>query len=219
MQAYFESLNQKDMVARGWTNQSNSDYASAYLNGLRNPNAKERAALETATLATPLNTFIPFIPWRFKIFPKELEFGYPHTHGDTIFLPEGFIERMIKDAYSFRKTLIHEKVHVFQRMRPFETNKLILDGWGFRVAGFKEKVWEGTAIRSNPDLNGLVYIDEQGGVISSAYASNGHEIVDSRDHPFEMMAYLIADLLMDGHSSSPMLQPYEPVTRAFLQKL
>eukprot|EP00877_Chromochloris_zofingiensis_P002862 jgi/Chrzof1/12577/UNPLg00530.t1 len=98
------------------------------------------------------------IPWRLIQADMAVEGGYPRTHGSCIFLPVKWVNWPDRDLVAI---LIHEKVHVFQRLHPAETNQLILHFWGYQAydlrANFLQHPELKLLARSNPDLNGLVY--------------------------------------------------------------
>lgn len=147
---------------------------------------------------------------------KGIEGEFPHTHGACIFLPERLFSQPFDRLF---KTFVHEFVHVYQRARPLETHAL-LNAWGFKPVGLREQWARDHDIRLNPDTNGLIYADAAGRVELMVYNSDTpqslmdtHNVViesdgrvqrvaaDSRrEHPFEFMAYTLADVLVDGVS-------------------
>jgi hypothetical protein len=85
------------------------------------------------------------LPWKFVKATGDIEGGLPHTRNDFIVLPE----RTVRDAvhwatndkmpdmqFAFRtgSLLVHEQVHVFQRLNPGWFDSLYTDVWGFRKA-------------------------------------------------------------------------------------
>lgn len=82
-----------------------------------------------------------------------IEDGFPHTMGNTIFLPKnGYFERNRKNRVSL---LIHECTHIYQRMAPFDVNKLLIEEFGLIVVGFTMDLR--ADFRANPDINRLTY--------------------------------------------------------------
>lgn len=57
------------------------------------------------------------LKWNIILF-SELENNMPHTHGEYIFLPIKSIPSTRKQSPRFIETLIHEKIHVYQRLYP-----------------------------------------------------------------------------------------------------
>lgn len=185
LEKYFQGMNQTDLEVRNCS--SKDECIEKYIKTLRLPTATELKSLNVKTnQLDKLYIKLSKIPWKFVIF-KENENGFPHTHGDAIFIPED----MIYNISSL--TLLHEKIHVFQRLYPCETHQLLLN-----ILGFSFYVYDyGTNnCRSNPDKNDIVYKDETGQIVSSMYTSDAKhltDIIDSRDHPYEIMAYLLSN--------------------------
>ena len=133
------------------------------------------------------------IPWKIAIFSgKQYESGYPHTRADVIFIPNILIS-----SSELAKTLLHEKVHLYQRAYPQE-----MDSW-LRSRGFdrwKTRVSEPLS-RANPDLDAWIYIDPatQKPMVALYNSEEPTNISDvkltnfSFEHPYELMAYEIAD--------------------------
>ena len=64
--------------------------------------------------------------WKFIIVKDEIEFGFPHTIYDAIILPEHcFFSPNIE-------TIIHERIHVVQKINPEIFNQLYIKHWNFR---------------------------------------------------------------------------------------
>jgi len=158
------------------------------------------------------------IPWNICMFDRG-EFPYPHTHGDTIFLHTSMFTTYNAYPEAFYSVLIHEKIHIFQRLYPLETYAYIRNVLGCDIADKRDpnpdesttESAESMSTRMNPDTNALTYCVSKG--ISKGRGSrqredskirarwktvNGDlaEIVDMRDHPFEMMAYSLTDTLL-----------------------
>ena len=102
------------------------------------------------------------------------EGGMPHTHGPYIMLP---IDMPILAA-----TLVHEKIHVYQRYHPIET---ALDAAEkYAITGFE---YPDLGQRANPDTSRILYGD-----MRPTYTPNAKtlaDIQDLRDHPHELEAY------------------------------
>ena len=116
------------------------------------------------------------ITWSFYVF-GEGELPFPHTHERHIMLPVMWVKKVhTQNTEAIAKTLVHELIHIFQRFFPLESNMLLMDAWNIQIVG------EGKSLlRNNPDLNWI------------RYAGHG----DS-EHPFELMAYRLADVIMEG---------------------
>jgi hypothetical protein len=93
------------------------------------------------------------LAWNIGILNIDVENNLPHTHKDVIFLPYDFHQLPDEERISI---LIHEKIHVYQRLFPIYTHKLFCDVWS--LVPFK--IWSAINInnkRSNPDLNNIIY--------------------------------------------------------------
>lgn len=100
------------------------------------------------------NTFVK-LPWKICFLGDQIENNLPHTHHDTIFLPRQFHKR----SPEYRQiTILHEQIHVFQRLHPVPTHNLFLNHWALSIVGIRthEEPHDST-LRSNPDLNRLIY--------------------------------------------------------------
>ena len=126
---------------------------------------------------------------------KDYEEGLPHTRGHIIFLSDNVLKY---DENSLITTLIHEKIHIYQRYNEELFNKVI------GVMGLVET--PGTAetkkyMRSNPDTNRNIYIDNKTNnamvcLYRSDKPSNINDVImknHSLEHPYEKIAYEIAD--------------------------
>ena len=185
--AYFNTFNETDAKIRHC---DRTRCQSIYENHLRPPTQKELEHLERLTIQVDaLSARLATIPWKFRIFWGDIESHFPHTHGDFIYIHEDHVSTIPIT------TLLHEKIHVFQRMFPCETHDLIVNYWGFSFHSMRY----GSAhdiMRANPDVNRIIYADDQGKTIMGVYKKNAqslNDIEDSRDHPYEMMAYALSD--------------------------
>jgi hypothetical protein len=101
-------------------------------------------------------------PWRVAVLRAcaLAENGWPHTHGEVVCLPESHFERPRVERV---ETMVHERVHVFQRRFPEEAAELVVRAWGMRPHPW-DTVPPGLRAlkRSNPDLDGAVYADRDG---------------------------------------------------------
>lgn len=135
------------------------------------------------------------IPWKIGcIKGKYYENGLPHTRSDVIILSK----KNIND-YSNRKlinTLIHEKVHVYQKIYTEDTNKFLI------LNNFKKikKRGEYDNIRANPDLDNYIYSDDKNNIYKAIYNKNPKNVEDitykpyhhqTYEHPFESMSIYI----------------------------
>lgn len=116
------------------------------------------------------------------------ENGYPHTRANIIFVSTNQDETLNE----LTETLVHEKLHLFQRAYP-EKMAQLLDEAGY--IRWKHRVGE-PRIRANPDLDPWIYIDPQTKKPMAAYYASDKpsgisdiDVLPRNEHPFERMAY------------------------------
>jgi len=135
------------------------------------------------------------IPWKIGLTKGNVyEDGLPHTRQDVI-----FITRKTLMSRYLASTLLHEKVHIYERMYPDDVAK-----W-MQIQGYQ--VWkprrEERLARSNPDLDPYIYIDRvsKRPMITIYKSDKPHNISDviqqnaSSEHPYETLAYEIGNSL------------------------
>ena len=127
------------------------------------------------------------------------ENGLPHTRANIIFLSNNILN---ESNDKIIQTLIHEKVHIFQRYNPYHQYIIdFLDNNGIkRFMKRNEYIKTYPLLRSNPDLDEWIYIDETKALSCSYNNQNPESINDVNcnqlyEHPFEMMAYNIVNSL------------------------
>lgn len=120
------------------------------------------------------------------------EGGLPHTRGHVIVLPIRLLRAPVQQLMSI---LVHEQVHVQQKMDPVGTWRYL------RHIGFTRRPGRIAGSRANPDLDAYVYTMPDGHVMGSRYVEGATSIGDveffpiNRDEfesPLEWMAYRIA---------------------------
>lgn len=141
----------------------------------------------------------------------DLENNFPHTHGNVILIPQPL---MGFEYNRLLKVIVHEFVHVFQRMEPILTSRYI-EWLGFKPHSKREAY--DYNMRLNPDTNNIIYCNEEGCVELMVYSNasptsllDTHNIrIDGGDvfkiksdskteHPYEYMAYYLTDMLVDS---------------------
>ena len=109
---YFIDLTEPDLLARKLFTKKNS-VRDAYCNGFHNFSKSEKLMLKEAVNKLEnnelLNTF------SFAKIDSDIEYGYPHTHKDTIFMSSDTINQETKDLIY---VIVHEQMHVMQRKKP-----------------------------------------------------------------------------------------------------
>lgn len=96
---------------------------------------------------------------------KENEQGLPHTRENIILLSKNVLKN---DALNLTNTLLHEKIHIYQRYNP-EIFDTIIKEMGLKELDRKH-FKQAKYIRSNPDTNNKIYYrkkDVSSGSISS----------------------------------------------------
>lgn len=138
------------------------------------------------------------IKWKIGIVKDKMyEEGYPHTRYDVIIIPL----YLLNNQSQLINTLIHEKIHVYQKLYPEDINEYLKEN-GFT----KYKLRSGFNIntRSNPDMDEWIYKDKGGNIMMAEYLENAKSIMDVKtipinsskyEHPFEYMAYDITNHL------------------------
>jgi len=169
---FFLRMSKPDLHARGLRDMHfTSDYKDFYFSNISEPTPEQVSILRIlCSQADGLIRDIGFtalldIPWNFKMIPDDLENGYPHTLGNTIYIPKRLLDSInTEKSEEVVQTLIHERIHLFQRSRPNET-EILVGLWGFVGSTYVDGLQ-----RNNPDLNGINYI-YQGSVILQKYNS------------------------------------------------
>ena len=135
------------------------------------------------------------LPWKIgSIKGKLYENGLPHTRGNIIILSKKDINEYTESKLT--NTLIHEKVHIYQKVYKSDVEKY-LNEYNFSIVKERD---EFDNIRSNPDLNNIIYKDNNNNIYKATYENNPKSIEDivyspinnqSYEHPFENMAIFI----------------------------
>ena len=138
------------------------------------------------------------LPWKIGMVTGKLyENGLPHTRDDIIIISKEDINLYTEKKLT--KTLIHEKIHIYQKMYPNDINIYLNIN---NLKKYKKKT-ENDNIRANPDLDSWIYIDNNNNVYKAVYNKNPQSVEDieyfpynsqSSEHPFEKMAIEIENL-------------------------
>lgn len=124
----------------------------------------------------------------------EYEFGYPHTRSNIIILNYNNIYD--NDLY---KTLIHERIHIYQKLFPKDI-QVFLDHYKFKKIKLQNEYHlanpdtdEHIYSLDNKDLECIIQTNFETNFQPSEqyleYSYNDYKL----EHPFEFMAYLIAE--------------------------
>lgn len=215
---YFNRMNNIDLLARNVN--SIEAYIKLYKDSIKDFSLDEKKSLSTVCkiideYTNKTNKFSK-IPWKFAKQSNDIENGWPHTLGDAIILSSDFFKLNNKIQV---KTLLHEKIHIYQRFYPIETNKLFIE-WNFKPT---DKIKNIQLARNNPDINDFIY-EKEGKIVVQLYNSNNPKgIEDSSpylyndnpkkitakelnipsvalqyEHPNEIMATLLPDIIINN---------------------
>jgi hypothetical protein len=239
VQSYFSSFSRCDRIARS----PHSHTMAAYLNNLVTcPMSRVDAVKLTMAVMEaesriqrtgrtseryPLPPWIlsagEHMPWRIALIDDAAENGWPHTHGTVICMPVGMTRGLLADPSKNKRLvelLVHERIHVLQRLDPALTRHVITEWYGsdVRPFGARRDLGETTQhrLRSNPDIDGYVYGGgyEHVSVFRRTcsfddtllLAVPGPSSLDdkksegrgTREHPYEAMAYDFARAAVDS---------------------
>lgn len=137
--------------------------------------------------------------WNIIIFKgKEYEDGSPHVRFNTIFLPLDMIK--IYPDQNLIQTLIHEKIHLFQKKYPSHPYLIEYLKNYKKYKLRKDLQKENQRIRSNPDLDDWVYfcLKDNKVLYQEFRGDNPVTLYDTiqsgkDEHPYERMAYSISE--------------------------
>ena len=157
------------------------------------PNKKTKAPKKQ--LMWNINTaLLKNLPWIFvKTTAQAYEDGLPHTRGPNVICLS--TQTLHTKNTVLKRTMLHEKVHIYQRVYPEQTASVI------KAAGYHKTTTPRNTIpliRANPDLDKWIYEDANGkpmlAVYNSAKPSGISDISNknsNQEHPYESMAYAV----------------------------
>jgi len=134
------------------------------------------------------------IPWNIiKIIGNQYEYGLPHTRNKYIIIPKNIINN---NLYT---TLIHEKLHIYQRLYPKDIYIYLKENNYTKHLLIKNNIKS----RSNPDLDEWLYKDNLNNIYKCEYISDNPENIlqvkyepinnSHYEHPYEKMVYDLID--------------------------
>lgn len=146
------------------------------------------------------------LPWKLMFVGNNYEDGLPHTRGEYIFISPAVLSQSYIDLV---ETLIHEKIHIYQRRYlrektylSYEKIDVYLTEYMVSKLGFTKVKKRSEAvcdIRANPDVDEWIYRSPKTNqdmflcYRSSRPTSIGDTIGDvHNEHPFEWIAYEIS---------------------------
>lgn len=203
---YINNLSSYDLVARKC--KLNNEYKTKIINCISNFSELQKQVITEGTIEADKflknyndlfdgNDILKY-KWNFALTTNnnndEYEEGLPHTREDIIFLSDKIIPN--KCNSNFINTLIHEKIHIFQRYNTDLMEKIINN------LGFKRTSEKNIKQRSNPDLNKYIYINKNNEKLQCLYDNNNPTSIQNVnclnnttlfEHPYEYLAYTIAN--------------------------
>jgi hypothetical protein len=232
---YFDGFTNGDLRARGCPDSAGC--REAYLGSVSKMTPSDKSTLRELTqqadallLRHPGLRDMHRMGWRICKLGPQAENGFPHTHGDIIFMSARTIHGDSSDARV--RTLIHEKCHIYQRLYPKACRSLYEQYWGYVRSPQPRSAYtsHGIITRSNPDIDDWVYGDPKTGrycmqafsTSTPTSLSDSHVVAVSivkkgddgqqltytttpnciYEHPNEAMAYLLSEWLTDPERST-----------------
>ena len=213
--SFYETLTEMDLKMRGVA--SIADYRNKIMNCCVEPTIDDRfrigwiimCACFTLCYTHPIqNEWFNSvkcaldIPWNIGMVDdtNRYEAGLSHTRGDII-----FITRKTLYEPDIITTMIHEKIHTYQKTYPSSIENYI------HIFNFTPKITlhENVArndeyVRANPDTNEWIYTDENNHLLKAVYSPDAETIRHVQytpcnsqycEHPYERMVYDILDLM------------------------
>ena len=205
---YHKSFTKKDLNVRNISNPN--EYIDKIYNSVSEFNNNEKKTLEKCINKISKNldkvNFDYFngekannIIWKIGcIDGNEYENGLPHTRNNVIILNKNDLQK--NSTNYIISTLIHEKVHIYQKMYPEDINNY-LEKNNFKRIAERSALNNSENIRANPDLDKWVYQDNNK-MYKAIYQPSAKTVSDVQyssndgqksEHPFEKMAIEIED--------------------------
>jgi len=138
------------------------------------------------------------LPWKFIITnTKQIDGGLPHTRYDTIVINQ----KQINSSINFVDTLIHEQLHVYQKMYPEKFDLYLQTNNFIKTIKYIDSE---IPYRSNPDTDDWIYTKSNQIYCSEYIVSNPKSIFDVKfsplntykcEHPREKAVYDLLEKL------------------------
>lgn len=231
---FFTSLNSPDLIARSTKNKpitSEEHYKNVYIASYEEfteieKNILSKVVEEANKLIIPYKN-LQQLEWKFAKVNNKIEDGLPHTISDMIVVNADLLKRTEKELI---KTIIHEKVHIYQRLNNASARKWVSNTDFVSLSSSDFMSLNKDVLdkrRSNPDLDKNTYYHKKSNlVLRQLYNSTSPQsVMDSKaygiplnggyspilltnellglpksiycqlEHPYEIMACIIADIL------------------------
>ncbi len=205
---YYQTFSMYDLEARGVNSieeylqkikTSISDFSTSQKNRLQNLTSLADQLIQPLRKNWLHGDKLNKITWKFGYTQGNVyEGGLPHTRNDYIMLSDTLLQN---DDQYVTGTLIHEKVHLYQRLYPEDVEKY-KEEKGIRR--WKRKSIE-DRIRTNPDVDDYLYQMKNGEKMMSVYNENPKGLEDVKtypkdeqkyEHPHEMMAIEVEESVL-----------------------
>jgi len=173
---YYDSFSALDLRARGVSslNEYLRRIESVCLDGTCDPDTESiiRRCVNKVDFEQKRRHWIDMerlraLPWTIAVTKGKgsaYEYGLPHTRGDVIIIPES----AVADTDDFVDTLMHEQLHVYQKMYPEDFQKY-LDSEGFVRHCWRREIQD---VAANPDADEWVY-SKDGEIFVGQYTGSG----------------------------------------------
>jgi len=170
---FFNNMNSYDLTVRKSNNLN--EYLKKYQSGYRAFTMEQKRILTNIVniIDNKINKYKNFknIKWIFVKIDTNLENSYPHTIENVIILSNNFFNYSINGQIN---TIIHEKVHIYQRIYPQYIN-ILYNKWGFKKTDIIVN-----NNRNNPDIK--YYYSYNNNLLIQLYTNNPRELHDSNTY-------------------------------------
>jgi hypothetical protein len=174
---YFNNMNIYDLQVRKSKNKD--EYFKKYQSGYQTFTIEQKNILLNIVniIEKKINKYNNFknINWIFVKIATNLENSFPHTIGNIIVLSNSFFYTPTSNQIN---TIIHEKIHIYQRMYPKYID-ILYKNWGF------DKVDVAVDYnRNNPDIK--YYYSYNNNLLIQLYTNNPRELHDSNTYLIDL---------------------------------
>jgi hypothetical protein len=170
---FFNNMNSYDLTVRKSNNLN--EYLKKYQLGYQAFTMEQKKILANIVniIDNKIKKYNNFknIKWIFVKIDTNLENSYPHTIKNVIVLSNNFFNNSINRQIN---TIIHEKVHIYQRMYPQYIN-ILYNKWGFKKTDIIVN-----NNRNNPDIK--YYYSYNNNLLIQLYINNPRKLNDSNTY-------------------------------------
>jgi hypothetical protein len=208
---FFNKMTPTDLIARSVDSKEN--YRKIYINSLLSFNNNEKNNIDSLIkLIDPIlikYKNISSIPWKITKVDVNIESGYPHTLEDVIIINNNFFTLNQEQQ---KILLLHEKLHIYQRKFPIETEEFVMNTLEFKIKNRNKDL--NIMVRNNPDLNDLTYGKDDYYTLQVYNSFNPKSLADSKvikvnEKNNEISDLTQNDLKLDINDKTQIEHPYE----------